>query len=678
MNIKLLFFTLFIIVSIASAQWVQTNGPYGGYVICFTMMNNNIFCGTHEGGVFISTNDGASWNKTGLQGIYVNSLAASGNNLFAGTQGGVFRSTDNGLTWNEVNTGITNRIILSVAISGNNIFAGATNGNIYLSTDNGNNWTSLSTGFPGNVQTLVVSGSDIYAGTGGYPGGVYISTDNGTTWTARNNGLTNTQVYSLAISGSNMIAGTYGGGVFSSTDNGANWTQVSNQLNDLNVLSVALSGTNIFAGTFTGLYLSTNNGGNWTKIDSNSIRSLLIFGTNILAGGDGIIRSTNNGANWSKSFTGLIATVVRAVTGSGQYLFAGTEGQGVFRSTDNGASWMEVNNGLNNVFLIYTIAADGTNIYAGLYNGLYVSTNLGENWNPTNIVDPVYSIVVSGSEIYVASQDIWRSTDNGSSWHQLSSNVSGSSIAILGNNIFVGTRNGYVYRSTDNGNTWTNARIGPSYMNLKVTGLAIIDTILFAGLEGAGVYRSTDKGQNWTEVNTGLTKKFVQSLIAYRNNLFVGTYQGNVFLSTNNGTNWTNVGDGLANGSRNYIYSLAIYGNNIYAGIMGSGVWRRPLSEITSVERTSTEIPTSYHLSQNYPNPFNPSTTISFSIPNSDFVTLKVYDVLGREVATLVNENLTAGSYSYNFDASNLTSGVYLYKLQAGKYNEMKKLVLTK
>jgi hypothetical protein len=89
-------------------------------------------------------------------------------------------------------------------------------------------------------------------------------------------------------------------------------------------------------------------------------------------------------------------------------------------------------------------------------------------------------------------------------------------------------------------------------------------------------------------------------------------------------------------------------------------------------------MPSTYLLQQNYPNPFNPNTTISFSIPTSEFVTLKVYDVLGREIATLVNENLSAGSYSYNFDAKNLTSGVYLYKLQAGKYSETKKMILTK
>ncbi len=86
----------------------------------------------------------------------------------------------------------------------------------------------------------------------------------------------------------------------------------------------------------------------------------------------------------------------------------------------------------------------------------------------------------------------------------------------------------------------------------------------------------------------------------------------------------------------------------------------------------------SFSLNQNYPNPFNPTTTISFNLPNAEFVNLKVYDVLGREIATLVNEELTAGQHIKIFNAENLSSGVYFYKLQAGKFSETKKMLLTK
>jgi Secretion system C-terminal sorting domain len=97
----------------------------------------------------------------------------------------------------------------------------------------------------------------------------------------------------------------------------------------------------------------------------------------------------------------------------------------------------------------------------------------------------------------------------------------------------------------------------------------------------------------------------------------------------------------------------------------------------TGVENLNN-VPNNFYLGQNYPNPFNPSTTISFSIPEEDFVSLKVFNSLGEEVATLVNEIKPSGKYSVSFDASNLTSGVYFYKIKAGKFIGTKKMILIK
>jgi hypothetical protein len=87
---------------------------------------------------------------------------------------------------------------------------------------------------------------------------------------------------------------------------------------------------------------------------------------------------------------------------------------------------------------------------------------------------------------------------------------------------------------------------------------------------------------------------------------------------------------------------------------------------------------TKFSLEQNYPNPFNPSTTIQYQMPESGLVTLKIYDVLGREIITLVNEELSAGKHEADFDASGFNSGVYFYRLQAGSFIETKKMVLMK
>jgi len=108
------------------------------------------------------------------------------------------------------------------------------------------------------------------------------------------------------------------------------------------------------------------------------------------------------------------------------------------------------------------------------------------------------------------------------------------------------------------------------------------------------------------------------------------------------------------------------------------GAYESPLSNPVGVEENEIGHPTEYALFQNYPNPFNPSTTLRYQIPASSFVTLKVYDVLGSEVATLVNEEKSVGSYEVEFSATAIPSGVYFYRIQAGNYLETKKMILMK
>jgi aminopeptidase N len=96
------------------------------------------------------------------------------------------------------------------------------------------------------------------------------------------------------------------------------------------------------------------------------------------------------------------------------------------------------------------------------------------------------------------------------------------------------------------------------------------------------------------------------------------------------------------------------------------------------IENTGGIVPNNFNLSQNYPNPFNPSTTIEFSLPKSEFVSLKVYNILGEEITTIISKKLVAGNYTYHFDGSNLASGIYMYRIEAGKYQDIKKMVLVK
>ena len=120
-----------------------------------------------------------------------------------------------------------------------------------------------------------------------------------------------------------------------------------------------------------------------------------------------------------------------------------------------------------------------------------------------------------------------------------------------------------------------------------------------------------------------------------------------------------------------YIFIERFLYNLVYAKINGVEYGILPVYD--DINRVKN-----YKLSQNYPNPFNPATTIAYQIPQTGFVTLKVYDILGREVATLINEEKLAGSYEVQFIGNGLTSGIYFYQLKAGNYSETKKMILLK
>jgi hypothetical protein len=112
-----------------------------------------------------------------------------------------------------------------------------------------------------------------------------------------------------------------------------------------------------------------------------------------------------------------------------------------------------------------------------------------------------------------------------------------------------------------------------------------------------------------------------------------------------------------------------------YAGNYSVGNPVIPVT-ITNLDTEKNQIPQNIKLYQNYPNPFNPITTIEFDLPNNSDVTLNIFNVLGEKVETLVSDRLTAGSYSYHFNASNLASGIYLYRLEASEFIEIRKMVL--
>jgi hypothetical protein len=401
--------------------------------------------------------------------------------------------------------------------------------------------------------------------------------------------------------------------------------------------------------------------------------------------------SMNASGQWVQMSNGIPNQWVMSFAVLGNTIFAGTANTGVYISTNYGVNWSQTS--LNNKS-IGALVVLGTNIFAGTESGVFKSTNNGNNWTQTALNNRnVGTLAVNANIIYAGSYDpvnpngVILSTNNGASWTQTSlNNKNIRALATLGNNVFAGSEDFYgVYLSTNNGTSWTQTSLNGEYIyDLEVSGNNI-----FAGTVN-GLYFSTNIGTSWTQ--TTLNNRNATSIVIINDNIFVGTasdkynnsgYNGTIYLSTNNGVNWIDKGQGF--GVLDYVHSLIIINNYIFAGTNNS-VWRRLFSEIIGIQNISTETPSKYSLFQNYPNPFNPTTKIKFTIPSlssphglgGDLVLLKVFDIMGREVQTLVNERLKPGTYETTFDGSTLNSGVYFYKLISGSFTETNRMLLIK
>jgi hypothetical protein len=266
--------------------------------------------------------------------------------------------------------------------------------------------------------------------------------------------------------------------------------------------------------------------------------------------------------------------------------------------------------------------------------------------------------------------------DNGDHWSGLTNGLTSTDVYSLAidssNNIYAGTDE-YIFRSSDDGNSWielSNGLTQPVIRSLAVSPNGSI----FAGTGANGIHRSTNGGNNWSQV--GLSGMFVGSIaINSQGHIFAGTFSDGVFKSTDNGQTWNDFSSGL---TTRRVDALVIDGAGfIYAGSYEGGVFKS-LEITTSVKDLKSNHLLSFALYQNYPNPFNPITLISFTLPSASVVSLNIFDILGREVATVVSEKLSAGSYSRQWNAANMPSGIYFCRLQAGSLTQTKKLILMK
>ncbi len=398
------------------------------------------------------------------------------------------------------------------------------------------------------------------------------------------------------------------------------------------------------------------------------------------------------------------------------------------------AQWEQVNQNCNGRISGFICNSD-TLYVSSFEQGIFYSTNYGDTWKTFTIPDlRVQSLDVIGRTIIAGSWDgIYYSSNFGSSWELIKypdyQNFRAKSLIKINNKILAGTEGRGIYITTDLGLSWQNITIGPDslyYTNVKVlfksydnilasiyrkgiysssyygtnwvnanngltdenvTCFAKNDTIIYVGTDnGGGLFYSKDSAKTWNSgSHWGLASRFLSSISATDKNLFALTDHYNIYFTSDNGNKWQIINTATIPDPyrENKFNCISVFGNYLFAGT-SEGIWRCSLSHITSVENED-RIFNNYDLLQNYPNPFNPTTKIEYSIPKASFAILKVYDLLGREVATLVNEEKSIGNYNVEFNGSALSSGIYFYriaihsdKLQAGDYSSVKKMILIK
>ncbi len=384
-------------------------------------------------------------------------------------------------------------------------------------------------------------------------------------------------------------------------------------------------------------------------------------------------------AQW-QDLNGPYGAPINSIVLSGSNIFVsastGTTGKGVFLSTDEGASWKGVNTGLNTL-AVNTLALNGADIFAGTYaGGAFITSDNGKHWSslPNGMTFPVvWAFAFSGSNIFAGNDGGWitngarlyKSTNNGVDWYEsqtgLPGDVSVRTFAVSGSNIFAGTRSKGMFLSTNNGTSWFEFNNGLTDLNIRTS--VIKGSNIFVGTYGGGIFYSPISGANWTSVNSGLRDLYIGSLAVSGNNIFAGSFENGVFFSTDNGSNWKVANTGLTD---SITYSLTANATNVYLGTTGSagGVWKRSIANILSgvndLENQNNDL-----LVQIYPNPCFQTANIKYYTSNKGFNSVKVFDLSGREVASLTNGIKEKGTHSILYNAQNLNNGVYYIKIAA-------------
>ncbi|MCB0283614.1 MAG: T9SS type A sorting domain-containing protein [Calditrichaeota bacterium] len=619
-----------------------------------------IFTAQNETQLKRSDNAGDSWRTVKNFGSPIQDMeVAPGDTaiMYLFTEDYLYITEDAGLSWNSVDTShfyLSDDFVINPFNSGSLYWAG--DGCFKKYTDSGK---TLDTLFSGEVSCFAVDPNDtlkLYAGAGdavwALDGGLYKSINGGQSWQKLQINVPGDyyQCYSIAVNPSNsdeLYAGINNLGVFKSADGGETWSMT------------------------TMAHTSAVYGMEFFKDRPGKLMTSAQFGW-------GTLLTDDYGQSWRYPAFDTVAYVDR----SGPALITMDPG-----NPDKG-------------------------MLAG-WSYLFITEDGGESWHYTNRLDNAvrlfrndYKPAIIFGYTYNQENGFYKSTDNGLNWRKLDWGsyfpallfFTEDSSIIYGWNYSYDDYEHYLYRSTDGGESWEHFNDGLIFSDetgspYSIKALAVQHDnpdVLYCGQRG-GLSKSTDHGQTWTRIDSALYDMFYQVNVSSilldetdTNKIYVGlegfgqpgesTYtSGGLLVSTNGGQSWKLLYTGeVTNIKADYSQPRNIYFTTNFGIMMIND------SVATGIENKSYSMPEQFSIQQNYPNPFNPQTTIKYSVASPGKVTLKIYDIRGREVAAIVDKEQSSGNYTVIFNGRKLASGVYIYRLVQNGQSMQRKMLLVK
>jgi len=644
-------------------QYFSTDFMLNG--ICFLDSNNGwVVGGTFDTAVVLHTTDGGiNWNMQTCGGIsLLNAVCFT--DINSGTVvgvAGIFRTTDGGSNWTKQ----TNEVWELKAVN-------------FIDANNG--WAV------GGFTGLPLDETDLHMNQkSSWWTSIIHTTDGGTNWTIQLDTL-DALLFAVSFLDSSFgfavgqtpapipCSAIYSGIILRTKDGGTSWTIIDVPINTgwhsgFKDFCFTNEGDGVLIGNYGVILKSSNDGEIWDlKLNgtTNDLSGIEFKDANIgfAVGAEGtILRTTDSGTNWINQPSGTslhLNDVCFPDENNGWIVgvnkdWEPTDSSIILHTTDGGISWLQQTTFVGTMLLFDLFFADENNgwavgaEYSGDGDGVILrTTDGGVNWI-TSIIQPMTGWF--HSVYFIDSKTGWA----------------------------CGSHDGLIVKTTNGGISWFN-QLYSSYKGYRY--IYFSDENNGWALSGDELIHSTDGGNHWAvqipynSTNSFSSIKFFDS----NNGLIISndSYDQNsrILKTSNGGATWYS----MYVGSHRRLNEFYFENNNLGWIVGDNGtILHTTNGGISFVEEeVIEEVPTEFLLSQNYPNPFNPSTKIKYSVLQSSNVIIKVFDILGNEIETLINEEKPIGTYELNWNAANLPSGVYFYQLKAGSFVKTMKMLLLK